>query len=79
MNVYLDTSAIVPLVIHEVTSARATLLWERADRCASSVLADVETQAALAQARRQGRLTMTNWPWPDVSWTSCSDRWSCST
>lgn len=56
MNVYLDTSAIVPLVIHEVTTARATLLWERADRCASSVLADVETQAALAQARRQGRL-----------------------
>jgi len=56
MNVYLDTSAIVPLVIHEATSARATLLWERADRCASSVLVDVEAQAALAQARRQGRL-----------------------
>jgi uncharacterized protein len=54
---YLDTSAFVPLLIDEPTSAACRRFWNDADVIVSSRLLYVETAAALAQARRIGRLT----------------------
>jgi len=54
---YFDTSAVVPLLIDEPGSARATSLWDGADRVVSVRLLYPETRAALAQAERLGRLT----------------------
>jgi hypothetical protein len=54
---YFDTSAVVPLLIAEPGSARATSLWDGADRVVSVRLLYPETRAALAQAERLGRLT----------------------
>jgi uncharacterized protein len=54
---YLDTSAFVPLLIEEPTSQACRRLWDDADVIVSSPLLYVETAAALAQARRMGRLT----------------------
>jgi predicted nucleic acid-binding protein len=55
--VYFDTSALLPLVVEERSSAVASRLWDEADRAVSSRLAYVEGRAALAQAHRMGRLT----------------------
>jgi uncharacterized protein len=57
---YLDTSAFVPLLIDESTSAACRRFWDDADVIVSSRLLYVETAAALAQARRMGRLTEGN-------------------
>ena len=57
MIAYFDTSAVVPLLIAEPGSARATSLWDGADRVVSVRLLYPETRAALAQAERLGRLT----------------------
>ena len=57
MIAYFDTSAVVPLLIDEPGSARATSLWDGADRVVSVQLLYPETRAALAQAKRLGRLT----------------------
>jgi predicted nucleic acid-binding protein len=54
---YLDTSAFVPLLIAEPTSAACRRFWDDADAVVSSRLLYVETAAALAQARRMDRLT----------------------
>jgi hypothetical protein len=54
---YLDTSAFVPLLIAEPTSAACRRFWDDADEVVSSRLLYVETAAALAQARRMDRLT----------------------
>jgi uncharacterized protein len=54
---YIDTSAVVPLLIAEPGSARAASLWDGADRIVSVRLIYPETRAALAQAERLGRLT----------------------
>jgi hypothetical protein len=54
---YFDTSAVVPLVVAETGSARAAALWDGADRVVSVRLVYAEGRAALAQARRLGRLT----------------------
>ena len=56
MIVYFDTSAILPIVIEEPTSAIASRLWDEADRAVSSRLVYVEGRAALAMARRLDRL-----------------------
>ncbi len=53
---YLDTSAIVPLLVDEPTSAACRRFWDDADDVVSCRLAYVEAAAALAQARRMGRL-----------------------
>ena len=57
MIAYIDTSAVVPLLIAEPGSARAATLWDGADRVVSVRLVYPETRAALAQAQRLGRLT----------------------
>jgi hypothetical protein len=54
---YFDTSALVPLLVVEAGSARAATLWDGADRVVSARLVYPEGRAALAQARRLGRLT----------------------
>ena len=56
MIVYFDTSALLPIVIEEPTSANASRLWDDADRVVSSRLVYVEGRAALAMARRMDRL-----------------------
>lgn len=57
MIAYFDTSAVVPLLVAEAGSARAATLWDEADRVVGTRLVYPEGRAALAQARRLGRLT----------------------
>ncbi|HEY7100632.1 MAG TPA: type II toxin-antitoxin system VapC family toxin [Mycobacteriales bacterium] len=56
MIVYFDTSAFVPLLVVEVGTPAGRELWETADEVAAARLLYVETAAALARARRLGRL-----------------------
>jgi predicted nucleic acid-binding protein len=54
---YLDTSAFVPLIIAEPSSAACQRFWDDSDAVVTSRLIYVETAAALAQAHRLGRIT----------------------
>ena len=56
MITYVDTSSVLKLVIDEDGSERAGLVWDTADSLASVALIVVEGRAALAAARRAGRL-----------------------
>lgn len=56
MLAYFDTSAFVPLLIDEPSTARCTESWNNAEIVASSAITYVEVHAALAQAVRQRRL-----------------------
>jgi predicted nucleic acid-binding protein len=58
LTVYFDTSALLKLVIEEEGSDIAAALWDGADAPVSSRLAYAEGRAALAAARRMGRLTL---------------------
>ncbi len=58
MIVYVDTSALVPLIISEPTSTAAQRLWDAAGRVVATPLVYVEAHAALAQAQRLGRITL---------------------
>ena len=60
MIAYFDTSAVVPLLIAEAGSERAASLWNSSDRVVSVRLFYPETRAALAHAKRLGRLTARN-------------------
>lgn len=53
---YLDTSAFVPLLVQEPTSAACRRFWDDADTIVSTRLLYVEAAAALALAHRMGRL-----------------------
>jgi predicted nucleic acid-binding protein len=53
---YFDTSAIVPIVIEDPSSTVASRLWDEAERVVSSRLLYAEGRAALAMARRLGRI-----------------------
>lgn len=55
MIVYLDTSALLPLVIAEPGSPASMRLWKDADQVISTRLLVVEAAAALAQSNRAGR------------------------
>ncbi|MDR9451384.1 MAG: type II toxin-antitoxin system VapC family toxin [Acidimicrobiia bacterium] len=57
MIAYFDTSAVLPLIIEEPASEPAGRLWDDASRVVSVRLLYPEARAALAQARRTGRLT----------------------
>lgn len=57
MILYLDSSAVVPLLIDEYSSARCRDLWDAAGRVATTRLTYVEVAAALGAAERSGRLT----------------------
>jgi uncharacterized protein len=54
---YFDTSALIPLVVEGAGSDRAARLWDEAERVVTVRLAYPEGRAALAHARRLGRLT----------------------
>lgn len=56
MICYFDTSAFVPLLVAEPSSAFCRRLWNDADDVVTSRLLYVETAAALAQAVRMSRL-----------------------
>lgn len=56
MIAYLDTSALIPLVIEEPGSQRAGRVWDTAEHVLSVRLVYAEARAALAQAVRLGRL-----------------------
>lgn len=62
MNCYFDTSALVKLVLVEPGSDRVLQLWRRTDRALASSLTYVEAGAALAAARRTGRITEVDLP-----------------
>lgn len=57
MIAYLDTSALIPLIIEEPGSERAGRLWDTAEQVSSVRLVYAEARAALAQAARLGRIT----------------------
>ena len=54
---YLDPAALVPRVVAEPTTEACREFWDASDTVVASRLAYVEASAALAQARRMGRLT----------------------
>jgi len=54
---YVDTSALLKLLIEEDGSDEAELIWDSADVLASASLVTVEARAALAAAARAGRLS----------------------
>lgn len=56
MITYVDTSTLLKLVIEEEGSDSAAVIWDAADSLASARLVVVEARAALATARRTGRL-----------------------
>lgn len=53
---YFDTSALVPLLLEEATSALCRELWGDAEHRLTSNLAYAEVSAALASACRSGRI-----------------------
>ncbi|MGH8894515.1 MAG: type II toxin-antitoxin system VapC family toxin [Actinomycetes bacterium] len=57
---YFDTSALLPLLVQEPGSVRASRLWDEADRVVSVRLAYAEGRAALAMAARTGRIGPTS-------------------
>ena len=56
MIAYFDTSALIPLLVEEPGSHRATTVWDWADHVTSVRLIYAEARAALAQAARLCRL-----------------------
>ncbi len=57
MITYVDTSTLLKRLLDEEGSPRADAIWDTADVLASAVILVVEARAALAAARRGGRLT----------------------
>ena len=57
MNAYFDTSALVPLLIEEPTSASFDDLWRSAEKITSTRLLFVETASTLERARRADRIS----------------------
>lgn len=57
MIVYLDTSAVVPLLVAEPTSGLCRRLWDDADDVVSSVALRPEAASALWRARHAERIT----------------------
>lgn len=55
---YLDTSAVVPILIAEESTTRCRRFWDDAGTLTSTRLLYVECAAALAQALRMGRLDL---------------------
>ena len=56
MIAYLDTSALILLIIEELGSERVGRVWDTAEHVMSVRLVYAEARAALAQAARIGRL-----------------------
>jgi hypothetical protein len=54
---YVDTSTLIKLLIEEIGTTEAGLIWDEPDVLVSARVGHVEARAALAAARRQGRIT----------------------
>jgi predicted nucleic acid-binding protein len=54
---YFDTSAFIPILIEESSTATCVELWNTADAVVTTRLLYVETSAALARAQRSGRVS----------------------
>jgi predicted nucleic acid-binding protein len=54
---YFDTSAVIPLLVGEPSSATCARMWNEASRSISVRLLYPEARAALARAERMGRIT----------------------
>lgn len=72
MIAYLDTSAIVPLLVAEPSTSLCQRIWQDADRLVSSALAYVEGAAALAMAQRQLRITSKE---REIAWSRFTEIW----
>lgn len=72
MILYVDTSAVVPILIAEPSTVTCRRLWDDADRRVSSRLTYVETAAALAMAERQRRISRHE---HDEAWSSFVEIW----
>lgn len=57
MITYVDTSTLIKLLIDEVGTAEAAAIWDEPDVLATVRVAHVEARAALAAAKRQGRIS----------------------
>ena len=57
MIAYVDTSTLMKLLIDEVGTAEAGLIWDDPDVLVVARIGHVEARAALAAARRQGRIS----------------------
>jgi uncharacterized protein len=57
VNLYLDTSALVPLLVTEASSSRCRNLWDDADVVLCSAIGHVEASAALGRNERAGHLS----------------------
>lgn len=73
MIAYLDTSAIVPMLVVEPSTPLCQRIWEDSDRLATSALAYVETAAALAMAQRQQRITSAE---REIAWSRFAEIWA---
>ena len=58
MITYVDTSTLIKLLIDEVGTIEAGLIWDEPDVLVSARIGHVEARAALAAARRQGRISV---------------------
>lgn len=72
MIAYLDTSAIVPLLVAEPSTSLCQRIWQDADRLVSSALAYVEAAATLAMAQRQLRITPEE---REIAWSRLTEIW----
>lgn len=57
MNLYVDSSALVKLIVRERGTEEAAVLWAEADARVSTSLLRVEARSAIARARRGGRVS----------------------
>lgn len=57
MITYVDTSTLIKLLIDEVGTPEAAAIWDEPDVLVTFRVTHVEARAALAAARRQGRIT----------------------
>ena len=57
MNVYFDTSALIPLLVAEPTSGSFKDLWRHAEKVTSTRLLFVEASSTLERIERSGRIS----------------------
>jgi predicted nucleic acid-binding protein len=69
---YVDTSAVVPILVAEPTTKACRRIWADADRRISSRLTYVEVAAALALAEREGRISAEAY---DQAWLNFAEIW----
>ncbi len=78
MIAYFDTSALLPLLVEEPGSVRAGEVWDGAERMVTARVAYPEGRAALARARRLGRLGARTYGRPGKGSRTSGARWTGS-